>query len=447
VTGGYDVAVIGAGPAGLAAAATAALAGCRVVLLDAGPRAGGQYWRHSADTPPSDRTYRELAAEVRARVEHRTQAAVWFIEPGFALHTAAGVVHAQHLVFATGAYDRVVPFPGWDLPGVVTAGGAQALLKGQGVRVGRRVVVAGAGPFLLPVAAGLARAGIEVAGVFEAGNPLRYARHPLTAATKLGEGLRYAATLARYRVPFRTRHAVLAAHGRNEVESVTVGALDAAGFVRPGTSRTIECDALAVGYGFTPQLELPLALGCETIMDADNSLVLTVDGTQRTTVPSVYAAGEVTGVGGAALAVIEGRLAGAGVAASLGFAPPLPPRQLARLARRRVALRRFATLISKVHQPPADWADRLGDTLVCRCEEVPASRVREAIDLGATEARTVKLLARPGMGWCQGRVCGYATACLTAAGCDRSVNADDLAAFARRPFAQPVLLADLAADT
>lgn len=437
-----DVAVVGAGPAGMAAAGAALAAGVSVALVDAGPRPGGQYWRHPAGRPPGDGGYRSLVGALdRPKLTRLVDAAVWFAEGGdggFRLHTAKGVVTAARVVVATGAYDRVVPFPGWDLPGVVTAGGAQALVKGSGVAVGRRVVVAGAGPFLLPVAAGLVRAGARVPVVVEAGDPRRYAARPaalLGAPGKLVEAARYAATFARHRVRYRTRHAVTAAHGGDAVEAVTVSALDRAGNPVPGSGRRVDCDALAVSYGFVPQLELALALGCGTRVDVDGNLVLAVDSDQRTTVDGVFAAGEVTGVGGWALAVAEGRRAGA-AAAGAGARTPV------------VRLRRFAVAMHRAHRVPGGWPRWVTDaTLVCRCEEVTAGAVRAAVtELGATDARAVKLLARPGMGWCQGRMCGYATACLTADLCGRAPDAADLAAFAHRPIAQPVTLGDLAED-
>ncbi|HET8660495.1 MAG TPA: FAD-dependent oxidoreductase [Micromonosporaceae bacterium] len=449
-----DVAVVGAGPAGLAAAATAAGAGLGVVLLDAAPRAGGQFWRHRAgDTGAGHRdwaVFAGLRAEVERLVEHWRQTEVWFVEPGFLLHTSTGVVRADRLVLATGAYDRTLPFPGWDLPGVVTAGGAQALLKGSGVVVGERVVVAGAGPFLLPVAAGLLAAGARVEGVYEAGDPRGYLgrRRPTLAALagRLPEAARYAGVLARHRVPYHTRHTVLAARGEGALSEVEVARVDRAGRAVPGSRRRIACDALAVGWGFTPSLELPLALGCATWVGHDGSLVVAVDPAGRTSVPGVYAAGEVTGVGGAELAVAEGRLVGAALARERRRPAPFGAVELTRLLTRRAALRRFAAAMHAVHAPPAGWPERLaGDTPVCRCEEVPYSAVVEAVDeLGATDGRSVKLFARPGMGWCQGRVCGYATAVLAAQLCGRPVAESDLGAFAARPLAQPVTLGDLA---
>jgi hypothetical protein len=186
----------------------------------------------------------------------------------------------------------------------------------------------------------------------------------------------------------------------------------------------------------------------------------------RTSVPGVFAAGEVTGVGGAALAVVEGQLAGSAAAATAG-ADPLSGRDLASLRRRQERLRAFAEAMHAAHAPPAGWPAWLAeDTLVCRCEEVSHGAVARAVELGGTgggpegrgggpeglggghiiDARTVRSLARPGMGWCQGRVCGYATAELTARSCGRAVADADLVTFAARPLAAPVRLADLAAE-
>lgn len=451
----YDLAVVGAGPAGLAAAVTAAQAGCRVALLDSAPHLGGQFWRHRDGTGTGHRAWSVFAtlraALLDSAVDYRTGAAVWFVEavpPGYVLHVeGAPAVSARHVLFATGTYDRPLPFPGWDLPGVVTPGAAQALLKGSGVPLGSRVVVAGAGPFLLPVAVGLLAAGVQVAGVYEAGNPRRYLRRPwVLTAGKLREAAGYLVRLARHRVRYRTRHAVVAARGSRAVSEVEVARLDRHGRAVPGSARTVACDALAIGYGFTPQIELPLALGCATRLDVDGNLVLDVDVAGRTSVAGVFAAGEVTGVGGASLALIEGRLVAAVVALASGRPSPFTELELNRLLSRRAVQRRFAAAMHEVHAPPGGWVDWLQErTLVCRCEEVPYAAVRAAVsDLGATTGRAVKGLCRPGMGWCQGRVCGYATAALTAHLCGRDLRPADLETFARRPVAQPVTLATVA---
>jgi len=437
-----DIAILGAGPAGLAAAVAAHRAGARVTLLDGAARVGGQYWRHrDGDNGAGHHLWSTLHRLRETPLDFRPGHAIWHVErtdDGFTIHTAAGEVLSRTVIVATGAYDRQLPFPGWTLPGVFTAGGAQALLKGHGVVVGERVVVTGTGPFLLPVAAGLAEAGARVLGVFEAGSPLGFARHPAAVARNLGkltEGAAYLKTLRRHRVPFRPRRTVVAAHGDDRVRAVTVATLDDTW--RVVAEQRIECDAVAVGYGFTPQLEIPLQLGCDTHLDVDGSLVATADDRQRASVPGVYLAGEVCGVGGAQLSLVEGELAGRHAAgAALDK----------RLVRRRTTLRAFAVAMHRTYPVRPGWQSWLADdTLVCRCEEVPVREIqRSIVDFGATEPRTVKLLARPGMGLCQGRVCGYATACLVASAGTRSVTAGDLLGLSARPIAAPITLGALA---
>ncbi|HEX5408015.1 MAG TPA: FAD/NAD(P)-binding oxidoreductase [Pseudonocardiaceae bacterium] len=418
-----DVAILGAGPAGLAAAGAAVAAGKSVIVLDLGTRPGGQYFRH-----PNGKPTKELAGLLSACRGTRMLLGrkVFLVEQGppSTIHVVDGEpVVTDSVIIATGAHDRVVPFPGWDLPGVLTAGGAQALWKGSRVLPGKRIVVGGTGPFLLPVAAGLASAGADVVGVFEANDPRRFARFPMTLARnpgKLLEAAGYLGTLARHRVPIRNRRAVVAAHGEGGVTAVTVARVDADWRPVPGTERLIDCDTVAIGCGFVPQIDIALALGCASEVAADGTVVLTVDGKQRTSVPGVYAAGEVTGIGGVRMSLAEGAIAGR-------VGAPGPGRS-ARQAE-------FARALAAVYPVREGWLDWLaGDTLLCRCEEVDYDAVRAAAGLGARDARAVKLLTRAGMGWCQGRMCAGAVACAI------NVPVEP----ARRILAQPIRLGDLA---
>jgi D-hydroxyproline dehydrogenase subunit alpha len=464
----YDLAVVGAGPAGLAAATTAASHGLRVVLVDAGTRPGGQYFRHQgpADTDSLGSVFQHLRSSLEGhlasgRITYLPRHSVWRVETGhpFDVHVTDDAaddanasptpspLRATAIVVATGAYDRQIPFPGWDLPGVVAAGGAQALWKGSKVLVGRQVVVAGSGPFLLPVAAGLAGAGAQVLGVYEAATARRYLRHARVLArnpARFAEAASYAWQLARHRVPYRTGYTVVAAYGNGRLERVTVARLDARGQPVPDTDQDLTCDTLAVGYGFVPQLDLLVELGCDLSPDGTGTARVDVDESQQTSVIGVYAAGETTGIGGAALSHVEGELAGHAVAAAAG--QPVDAGRLGRLRSARSALAAFAAVLGKVHRTPNDWTGRVpDDTLVCRCEEVTVGTVRRAVtDLGATDVRGVKLLTRVGMGWCQGRICGPCVAPLTAHLTGRPSNPDDLQALLRRPFAQPVKLGALA---
>ncbi|MFH7594059.1 NAD(P)/FAD-dependent oxidoreductase [Streptomyces racemochromogenes] len=454
-----DLAVVGAGPAGLAAAVTAAGLGLRVTLLDTAERPGGQYYRHPAATLGAARpqalhhgwrafTTREAALrahEAAGRITYLPRHHVWTVVPDpdgtgtWTLHAVAGhapdetpaALRARRVLLATGAHERQLPFPGWTLPGVVGAGGAQAMLKNNLVLPGRRVVVAGSGPLLLAVAGSLAAAGAAVPAVVEAASYTAYAPQApalLRNPAKLAEGATYGGALLRHGIRLLTRHAVTEAHGTDRVEAVTLARLDKDWRPLPGTARRIPCDALAVGHGLVPQLELATGLGCATRLAPDGTVALELDASQRTSVPGVWSAGETGGIGGAQLALTEGEIAAHAIAGR-----PVP----ATLTRRRARLRAFAAAMAAAHRPGTGWTGWLREeTDVCRCEEVPAGRIREAVEeLGARDARTVKLLTRAGMGWCQGRMCGPAVAALAG-----GAPAPD-----RRPFSCPVPLRHLAA--
>ncbi|WP_416977423.1 FAD-dependent oxidoreductase [Streptomyces sp. T028] len=454
------LAVIGAGPAGLAATLAAAARGVRVTLVDSASAPGGQFYRQPARGLGARRpqalhhrwrTWQRLRSGLDARlaagqVTCLSDRHVWCVEresAGFTVHALLGpdqresvALQADGVLLATGGYEKALPFPGWTLPGVVTAGGAQALLKDGLALPGRTVVVAGTGPLLLPVATGLAAAGAKVAALVESADPrefVRRARSLAGAPAKLVEGAGYAAQLLGHGVSVMVRHTVLEAHGSERLESVTVAALDSEGRPVPGSERRVRCDALAVSHGLLPHTDLADGLGCGL-----DGPAVRVDDEQRTDVPGVWAAGETTGIGGAALSLAEGHIAGRSAAARLRGTTP-DPGGWAPAARTRTRLRAFFAGLDGAYAPAAHWAEQVTDeTVVCRCEEVSAGAVREAVgSLGAGDLRTVKLLTRAGMGWCQGRMCEPGVAGVT--GC--------APAPARRLLARPVPLGVLAAPT
>ncbi|SNY47850.1 NAD(P)/FAD-dependent oxidoreductase [Paractinoplanes atraurantiacus] len=454
-----EVLIIGAGPAGLAAATAARRSGARVVVLDAAEDVGGQYWRHLPAQRPAAREqvlhhgwsrFTALRRELTG-VEIVTGAQVWLAERHDdrppTVHVLVGPADGRDreqrtfepdaLVLATGAYERTLPFPGWDLPGVFTAGAAQALAKAERVAVGRRVLVAGAGPFLLPVASSLIRTGARVVRVLEAGGWGRLGRawtarptELLGASHKAGELAGYVRDLARHRIPYRVATGVIAVHGRDRVEEVTVARLDAQWAPVPGTSQRVAVDAVCVSHGFLPRAELAVAAGCVTGPEG----AVAVDGDCRTSVPGVFAAGEITGIGGADLALAEGTLAGT---AAAGAAPTQ--------AQRRAVLthQRFAARLSDGHGIRPGWTGWVADdTLICRCEEVTAGELRDiATATGSRGLRSLKLSTRAGLGVCQGRVCGRSVEELL----DRTTGGLlDPGRTAARPLAGLVRLGELA---
>ena len=473
----FDVAVVGAGPAGLAAAGEAAAQGASVVVIDSSEQPGGQFWRHRSeaagiaddgDLHHGWNQYLSLRADFDAgiaagRIAYRPSTSVWMAQnpqdqsserPGrFTLRLAPAqgggrsetpTVRASRLVIATGGYDRQLPLPGWELPGVMAAGGIQAFGKQNGMLPGRRFVIAGTGPFLLSVAAGVVHQGGEVAAVLESANLAGWFPRAHRAAgvpAKALEGVEYVGAFLRHRIPYRPRTVVIEILGDGRVEAVRTAKVRGDGSTVAGSERVIDdVDAVGLGWGFTPQMELPVQLGVATRQDVDGSLVAIVDGDQRSTVSGLFIAGELTGVGGAALAVLEGRIAGrtAGAEAT-GREAGTAASELRAIARQRS----FANAMHLAHPLPAGWQQRLrDDTIVCRCEEVPAGALREARDeMAGDDLRTQKGINRAGMGWCQGRVCGFAVSCLASGGEPAEAS---LRQSAKRPLAQPVPLGALA---
>jgi thioredoxin reductase len=418
LSGIIDVAVVGAGPAGLAAALAAGRLGCEVTLIDAGSGPGGQMYRPGMLLPGSGPPSRTAAEHLPPRLARIRQARQFrhlaATSVGLAVRGGDGVVtlwvggqeggaettvEVRAVVLATGAAELVLPFSGWDLPGVTTAGAAAALLKGQGVTAGRRVLVGGSGPLLLPVAASLAEAGVRVVAVLEAG---------AAAATWEAEP---PAVLAGRDVPVLTGHAVVACHGSGRVERAVIARLDPDWRPWPGSQREETVDAVHVSFGASPALELPRALGCaEVPHPARPTAAVSCDADLATSVPGVFAAGDVTGAGGAEVAELEGYLAGVSAARYLGRVDPAGyPAHTAELRGRLETARRRAARLDEA--PPVrpgwlEWPD--AGTIACRCEETPWSAVSAAAANGARNLDEVRQATGAGTGYCQARVCGPA---------------------------------------
>lgn len=458
-----DLAVVGAGPAGLGAAAEASRAGARVVVLDEQASPGGQYMRRRDPvvSPLPGRIPRRAAA-LKARllnelagdrVEMRTGTVAWaaFADNVLALYAGGAVRFLQyrHLVVAAGAYDRPMAFPGWTLPGVVTAGAAQALAKEHGIVPGRRVLVAGSGPFLLPVAEELAHAGARVLAVLEATHPARWwpeLRHAWRYRDRIAETLHYLRALRRARVPLRYGRVVSAVRGADHVEEATIARVDDAWRPVPGSEETVPVDAVCVGFGFLPSTELTRQLGLEHRFHAlRGGWVPAHDADMRTSVPGVFVAGETAGIGSAQVAVESGRLAGIAAAHGLGCLTAGAAEARAAAVRRRYRYARaFADLMLRIFAPrPGIYSLVTDDTVVCRCEEVTAGQLRRVVRHWPYDLPGVKGALRTGMGLCQGRICGRIVAGLIAA--DLGRPEETLGGLSARPPLKPVPMGALAA--
>jgi NADPH-dependent 2,4-dienoyl-CoA reductase/sulfur reductase-like enzyme len=380
-----DALVIGAGPAGLAAAYRAAKAGLRVTVVDDNPAAGGQIWRGELAKPasPEAQAWFEKIRSVDIKLINGARV---FQQPApgtLLAETPEGVreLSCTNLVLATGACERFLPFPGWTLPNVMGAGGLQALVK-TGLPIdGKRVVVAGSGPLLLAVAAYLRGRGAEVLLIAEQASQLQLAKFGLGLVGKMSQAFSLKRQLRGVR--YLSGCWVVAAHGTGKLESVTLS--------RGSKRWQVACDYLACGFHLVPNVELAELLSCVV----ENGSVK-VDQYQQTSVASVYSAGEATGIGGLELSLVEGEIAGLAIAGRHEEARALFPvrvrqRNFARL------LNNTFTLRDELRQLPEP------ETIVCRCEDVTFERLREH-----NSWRAAKLKTRCGMGPCQGRVCGGA---------------------------------------
>ncbi|WP_168789899.1 FAD-dependent oxidoreductase [Paraburkholderia aromaticivorans] len=389
----FDIVIVGAGPAGLNAASAAACAGATVALVDDNPRAGGQIWRQGPGHAPQAQLHVLLTAiSGQSTITHwpSTRVVAPLSSRGLLLESTelgGAFVTYKHLILATGARERLLPFGGWTLPGVTGAAALQALVKGGMPVRGERIVIAGSGPLLIAALATARAAGARVVAVVEQASAFDVARFGvslLAAPARLRQAVGMTRGFAG--LHYWTGSIVEEAQGDGRVERVTIR--------RGRDSRrvTLDCDRVACGYGLVPNITLAQALGC-AIGEAGE---IVVDGEQRTSIESVFAAGECTGVGGAELAGVEGEIAG--VIASGGAADH------ATLDAQRARWRRFGrrvdtafALRDAARTPPADG------TLLCRCEDVSIGEVRAFADW-----REAKLHTRCGMGACQGRICGTA---------------------------------------
>ncbi len=402
----WEVIVLGAGPAGMAAATEA---GPRALLLDEQPAAGGQVFRapptglRTAATPDLRHGDWLRAALAASGATHLPGRQVWFAEPGFRLHAIGPdgpeVHEAPKLILATGALERILPVPGWTLPGVMGLAAATLLLKAQAVLPGRRVVVAGTGPLLYAVAAAILKGGGQVAAVVDAASAADW-RGALPAMLAqlalLARGAAWRARLAAARVPVLHGHVVTALHGQDALAEVEIAPLGG------GAARRFAADACTIGHGLAPDTTITRLLGAKHVFAAQaGGWIAATDEQLATSIPGLFVAGDAAGIAGAAAAESRGRRAALG---ALGRPVPPPCRA-----------ERFGAAIATLMQPPAALVAAIPpETIICRCEGITRAQVDAAIEAGARDANQAKNWTRCGMGPCQARLCGEALAELVA---------------------------------
>jgi octopine oxidase subunit A len=449
----YDVVIIGAGPAGLAAAATAAEAGLSTLLLDENAGPGGQVWRAIASTPVTERDRlgadywagADLVDAVRSSsAEIIQRATVWSLdrnlEVGVSVGGTSSFVKARRVILATGALERPFPIPGWTLPGVMTAGAAQTMLKSSGLVPDGQTVIAGQGPLLWLLAAQILRLGGRIDRILdttERRNYLAALPHAFAFVTSpyFSKGLAMMQEV-RAKVPVVTGVSELAAAGDGQLATVSYAV---------GSRReTIPADLLLLHQGVVPNVNLAMAAGVEHRWDDLQlcwSPVLDRDG--NTLVEGIAIAGDGAGIGGAGAAVVRGRIA---ARAAVDALAPAAAAKLAPMSTFRASLaqaERGRAFLDTLFRPARQFRVPSGDTIVCRCEEVSAKDILDAVAIGATGPNQLKAYRRTGMGPCQGRLCGLTVTELMAQA--RGKTPQEIGYYRLRAPVKPITLAELAA--
>jgi thioredoxin reductase/bacterioferritin-associated ferredoxin len=422
-----ELIIIGAGPGGIAAAIEAAKAGVSVKILDENAKPGGRIYGQLNNgfklinpkfLGPDYEKGKALLAElknIREKIDYLHDALVFgtFENREMAIHQGdtGERLRFNKLILATGAYDRPVPFPGWTLPGVLTAGGAQTLVKMQRVLPGKRILFAGTGPLQLVVANQILDGGGKIEAILEAGEINNWLKL-LTGFSRnwglLTDGLQYMRAIRKAGVPLLRKHIILEARGDGQVEEAVIAEVDKDWRAVEDTRRVLKVDTICLGYGLVPSVELTRLIGCQHRYAPDlGGWIPARNEDMETSVPGVFAVGDGAGVAGSAMAMFEGRIAGISTAQSLGYISSKEARKrkkpylsdLKKLGSLRDALDQIS------YPRPGLFELANDDTIICRCEELTLGDIKSAIGKGTTEMNELKRLTRMGMGRCQGRMC------------------------------------------
>ena len=461
-----DFVIIGGGPGGVAAAIEAGKAGVNVTLLDENERPGGQCFRQFekgfkvADPEalgPDYKDGQELLHQLNSmqdKIRYLNNTLVWGIFEDRTLALArngtTSSLRFKHLLVATGAYDRPVPFPGWTLPGVFTAGGAQKLVKSECVLPGQNILLAGTGPLQLVLADQILKAGGRIEAILEAGhigkNWLRGLKGIWGNWDFLKEGMRYLRSIQKAGVPLLRSHVILEARGDGQVEEAVIAKVDKNWRPRLNTARSIKVDTICLGYGLVSSTELTMLAECEHKYDLrQGGFIPLRKANMETSVPGIYAVGDGAGVAGRKVAIEEGCIAGISVASTLGSISSAKAREQIKPSRKRLdKIIRFRKILDDISLPRKGLYElATDDTVICRCEEITLKQIKTAL-ADTIQIKDLKRMTRMGMGPCEGRMCGPSVIEMLRHRLNAPV--EDVGCLNPRPSIKPVALGVLAAN-
>lgn len=419
--------IIGAGPAGIRAAQTLVEYGLRPVILDEGMKWGGQIYRQQPTN--FNRTSQQLYGfdagraddlskvftELTDKVDYRPQSLVWNIEQNrldVLQNGKSTVLPWQSLIVATGATDRMLPFPGWTLPGIFGMGATQIALKYQGCAIGERVILAGTGPLLYLVAYQYVKAGAKVLAVLDTAqfsSQIKALPGLLNQPKQLARGMYYVGWLLAHGIKIRRGIRIVRAQGQDSVQSLVIKNAE-------GDIESIDCDAVGVGYALRSETQIADVLGCEFKFDPTQRAYLPLkDSAGRSSLTGVYLAGDGAGIMGADAAELAGELSALALLEDRGLGEAqaaLIRRRISDLERRLQKISLFRVGLEAAFPCPDDWIDQLtDDTIICRCEEITFGQIRDTItECDIREVNRLKAMSRAGMGRCQGRMCAQSSA-------------------------------------
>jgi NADPH-dependent 2,4-dienoyl-CoA reductase/sulfur reductase-like enzyme/bacterioferritin-associated ferredoxin len=462
IKGKYDVVIVGSGFSGIVAANFLADSHLDILMIDENIHIGGQLLRKIPEKLGEYPSYHpdyikkigfkfiECLKNKKVTIINRAVVIGIYADKKILVEVDEKKVIPigfDVILFATGGREKFFPFKGWTLPGVYSAGLVQVLIKNSGVLPAKKMLIGGSGLFLYSVAYEALRSRARVSAVLEQTamlDKIKLMSQLYRQFPKILEGAKYLSKIFLSGVPVKFRRKIIEARGKESLQEVVTARVNNSGSVLPGTEKIYKTEALTIGYGFTANIELPQLAGCELeYSEAKGGFVVKVNGKMETTKEDIFAAGEITGIGGASKSITEGKLAALSILRRFEkIAEDEYSAKVKKLSKERKHHLKFGEYFNLLFKTPESMIlDIPDDTIVCRCEDVKMGDIKKAVREGFTTPESLKTSVRTGMGNCQGRICGAIICDITAALTNKS--REETGRFSVRPPVKPVSVASL----